>query len=189
MVARTHRIAAVALLFACVLAVSAGLLLPLASAFIERRDLVAEAKQRLAAAYARRKNIPALEARREDLELAMSKESGLIVAASEADAAQQFQQVCRKLMAVHGVELNGLRNLSASREGEVVAVRLEASMRMSVERLAFFIAAMEFGEPNVFFERVRLARNTGKRVAADTVDMSAIFVSYAALDQQEKTRP
>lgn len=189
-VPRVQQIAAIALLVACVLIFLGGLVFPVLSGIAARKSLVAKAEHQMASIMARRRDIDGLEAHRQELERAASKGLGLIVARSEPDAEQKFQQVCRTLMSLHKVELGSLRKVSAAREGEFIAMRLEATMRISAERLAGFIAAVEFGEPIIFLERVRLARTSSVREGdAGNIAISATLRAYAAFEEQGKPLP
>jgi hypothetical protein len=176
-IAKAQPIAAVVLLLSCVCVFVGGLALPVRNVFETQWHRITEAEQRLALVYSRRRDSDLLKNHRQTLESKISRDAGLIVAHSEADATQKFQQRSRRLMTDYNVEMGSMRSLPTSREGEIVIMRLEASMQVPIERAFGFIKALEASENSLFVERLQLRKDRALNVLA----MAATLRAYAVV--------
>ena len=175
------RCVAIALLLLVGLVAVQALVLPVASAFWERTETIAEMETTLAGYVARSGAETELKARREELLRRQSGETGLLTESSAPLAGAALQGTSRRMFEANSGALRSIQVLAPRPEGALqrVAVRIDGTLPAG--RLLDFLHAAETAVPYVFIEALELRvpdGTTTERTGHAQITMRAEIAAY-----------
>lgn len=177
-----QRLIAVSLLLALVMAVVGGALMPLASAFFERDERIAELGDRVTRYQRLAARSGAVRVELEALQSADRIERGSFDEATTALAAATLQERLRELVARARGVLTSTRVMPEREAGPYTLVSVEARLRLDVAGLQQVVYGLESGERLLLIDQlsVRSLRRGTRRAQPghNTLDVQLQVVGF-----------
>jgi general secretion pathway protein M len=157
-----------AILAGVAIVLAAGVLLPMAEAFVDQRDDAVQAQADLARYRAEIAALPRLRAERDVLSRSDAATAALLTGDSAALASANLQSLIKTLVERHGGQVRSAQTLSSAPAGGVERVVVQEEISLPVASLAAATYEIESGVPYIFIDatEIRPELYTGDAMSA-----------------------